>query len=198
MISREEIKMQAKGQIKGKIGMLFLAMLLMVVISSAANIIPVAGMIIVMPAMTLGYIYIYLDVCAGGEVDINRLFAGFQRLGQAICLFLLITIFTSLWALLFVIPGIIKGISYSQAFYVLAEHPEMTASEALDESKRMMDGHKWEYFVLGLSFLGWALLATCTCGILYIWLAPYMNATFVNYYHKLVALTSGPAPVNAE
>ena len=148
--------------------------------------------------MTLGYIYIYLDICAGGEVDINRLFAGFQRLGQALCLFLLVSIFTFLWSLLFLIPGIIKGISYSQAFYILAEHPEMTASEALNESKRIMDGHKWEYFVLGLSFLGWALLATCTCGILYIWLAPYMNATYVNYYHKLTAMTSGPAPMGME
>ena len=103
-----------------------------------------------------------------------------------IVLNLLIIIFTFLWSLLFVIPGIIKGISYSQSYFILAENPDMTASEALNESKRIMDGHKWEYFVLQLSFLGWTILASFTFGILFIWLVPYMECTLVNYYHKLV------------
>ncbi len=186
MISREEIKGQAKAQIQGKIGMLFLIMLLFGAIGAASNMVFFVGSLIVVPPMMLGYYYVYLDVCAGGEADVNRLFEGFKRMGQAICLYLLVVIFTFLWSLLFLIPGIIKAISYSQSFLILAEHPEMTASEALNESKRIMDGHKWEYFVLMLSFLGWELLASCTCGILYIWLAPYMTATYVNYYHKLV------------
>ncbi|HOO29294.1 MAG TPA: DUF975 family protein [Lachnospiraceae bacterium] len=184
MISREEIKNEAKQQIRGKIGMLFICMLLMVVIAGASDVIPLA-VIVIQPPMMLGSIYVYLDICAGGEVDINRLFAGFKRLGQSICLFLLISVYTFLWSLLFVIPGIIKAISYSQSFYILAEHPEMTASEALRESMEIMEGHKWKYVVLYLSFIGWVLLGAVTCGIAFIWVKPYMSATLVNYYHRL-------------
>lgn len=185
MVSREEIKSLAKGQISGKILMLFVCSLIVGAIVSVSSLIPVAGTIILVPPLQLGITYIFLDITAGGEVDINRLFAGFKRLGQSICLYLLITIFTFLWSLLFIIPGIIKAFSYSQAFYILAEHPEMTASEALNESKEIMEGHKWELFVLGLSFIGWALLGSITCGIAYIWILPYMQATITNFYHKI-------------
>ncbi len=185
MVSREEIKGLAKGQISGKIGMLFVCMLIMSAIMGASCVIPAVGTLILVPPLQLGMIYIYLDVVAGGEVDINRLFAGFKRLGQSICLYLLVNIFVFLWSLLFVIPGIIKMLSYSQAFYILAEHPEMTASEALNESKMIMEGHKSELFVLYLSFIGWSLLGAITCGIGYIWIIPYMQATFTNYYHKI-------------
>lgn len=186
MISRVEIKMKAKEQIKGNIWMLFLVAIIYAVICGAANLIPVVGAFVVVPPLSLGLIFIYLDVCAKKGVEVGRLFAGFQKMGDAIVLTLLITIFTFLWSLLFVIPGIIKGISYSQSYFILAENPDMTASEALNESKRIMDGHKWEYFVLQLSFLGWTILASLTFGILFIWLVPYMECTLVNYYHKLV------------
>jgi len=185
MVSREEIKSLAKGQISGKIAMLLVCSLIMGAIVGVSSFIPVAGTLVLVPPLQLGIIYIYLDISAGGEVDVNRLFAGFKRLGQSICLYLLVNIFIFLWSLLFVIPGIIKALSYSQAFYILAEHPEMTASEALNESKMIMEGHKSELFVLYLSFIGWALLGAITCGIGYIWILPYMQATFTNYYHKI-------------
>ena len=92
--------------------------------------------------------------------------------------------------MLFVIPGIVKGLSYSMAHYVLADHPEMTARQALNESKRITQGHKGELFVLNLSFLGWQILASFTFGILYIWLIPYMQATVANFYRSLTAKTT--------
>ena len=76
------------------------------------------------------------------------------------------------------------------ANYVLANHPEMTAREALNESKRITMGHKGELFVLGLSFLGWQILATFTLGILYIWLLPYIQATYANFYRSITDQTT--------
>ena len=70
-------------------------------------------------------------------------------------------------------------------FYLLSDNEDMTAAEAQKKSIEMMRGHKWEYFVLNLSFIGWAILALFTFGLLYIWLMPYMEATLANYYLKL-------------
>jgi uncharacterized membrane protein len=70
-------------------------------------------------------------------------------------------------------------------FYVLAEHPEMSGKEAIDESKKIMDGHKWEYFVLSLSFILWYLLGSVTFGIAYIYIIPYISTTITNFYHEI-------------
>ena len=69
-------------------------------------------------------------------------------------------LYIALWSLLFIIPGIIKSFSYAMAPYILAEHPEMTASEAITESRHMMDGNKWRLFCLDFSFIGWSLLCS--------------------------------------
>ena len=84
-----------------------------------------------------------------------------------------------------IIPGIIKGIAYSQAMYILAENPEIGGREAISKSQEMMRGHKMEYFILLLSFIGWSILASLTFGLLYIWLIPYMNATYANFYQSI-------------
>ncbi len=95
-------------------------------------------------------------------------------------------LFVFLWALLLVIPGIIKGISYSMTQYLLADCPNVKARDALKLSMRMMNGHKWEYFVMGLSFLGWILLSALTLGILSVfYVDPYMRSSFAEYYLEL-------------
>ena len=95
-------------------------------------------------------------------------------------------LFVFLWALLLVIPGIIKGISYSMTQYLLADCPNVKARDALKLSMRMMNGHKWEYFVMGLSFLGWNLLSALTLGILSVfYVDPYMRSSFAEYYLEL-------------
>ncbi|MDE6607266.1 MAG: DUF975 family protein [Lachnospiraceae bacterium] len=92
-------------------------------------------------------------------------------------------LFTSLWSMLFVIPGIIKSYEYRMIPYLLAENPRLEYSEAFRISKELMDGQKWDTFVLDLSFLGWALLAACTCGILSVfYVAPYIAYTDVELY----------------
>ncbi|MBE5940084.1 MAG: DUF975 family protein [Lachnospiraceae bacterium] len=95
-------------------------------------------------------------------------------------------IYTFLWSLLFIIPGIIKSYEYRMIPYLLAENPDMTKDEAFALSKRMMDGNKWDAFVLDLSFIGWNLLSICTCGILSIfYVNPYIYATNAELYLAL-------------
>ena len=92
-------------------------------------------------------------------------------------------LFVFLWSLLLIIPGIIKGISYAMTQYILADCPNVKATDALKLSMRMMKGHKWEFFVMGLSFLGWELLSALTLGILGVFYAgPYMRSSFAQYY----------------
>lgn len=95
-------------------------------------------------------------------------------------------LFRKLWGLLFVIPGIIKSYEYRMIPYLLAENPQMSSKEAFARSKEMMQGNKWDAFVLDLSFLGWHLLSICTCGIVGVFYSgPYCNLTGAELYHKL-------------
>lgn len=94
-------------------------------------------------------------------------------------------LFTFLWSLLLIVPGIIKSLSYSMSLYIKRDRPELTAREAMCESERIMKGHKMELFILQLSFIGWALLSLLTCGLGFLLLAPYSYTTTAAYYETL-------------
>ena len=95
-------------------------------------------------------------------------------------------LFTVLWSLLFIIPGIVKAYEYMMIPYLLADNPQMTKEQAFAESKRMMQGQKWKAFVLDLSFIGWYILSGLTLGILAIfYVSPYVNATHAALYEAL-------------
>lgn len=187
-MTRAELKAKAKEQLKGKIGKFFLCELIIVALGAACGFIPVIGWIasiFVTPALSIGLILVYLGVTKGEDVEISNLFNGFQYMGKALWLGILVGVFTFLWALLFYIPGIVKALSYSMSYYILAENPNMTAREALNESKRITNGHKMDLFVLGLSFIPWILLVIVTCGIAAIYVVPYMQLTNTNFYHSI-------------
>lgn len=98
----------------------------------------------------------------------------------------LMTLFTSLWSLLFIIPGIIKAYEYRMIPYILADNPEMSRKEVFKKSKELMTGNKWNAFVLDLSFIGWHILGFCTCGILELfYVLPYHLLTNAELYHEL-------------
>lgn len=98
----------------------------------------------------------------------------------------LTNLFIFLWSLLLVVPGIIKSLEYMMVDYILADNPNISPMEALRESKQMMCGHKWNAFVLGLSFLGWEILNLFTVGLLDVfYVRPYMEATFAELYLEL-------------
>ncbi len=180
-MDRAELKMRAKQMMKGNMGMLIVCMVIAGIIEGICSSFAVGGILVTGPLL-LGSAYVYLNLTRGYAPDVNVLFSGFSRFLDALVLSLLRSIFTFLWSLLFVIPGIIKAISYSQAFYILAEHPEMSGKEALDESIVIMDGHKMEYFMLGLSFIPWLLLIAVTFGIAALYVVPYMETTYTCFY----------------
>ena len=187
-MNRAELKAAAKAQIKGNIGILFLCSVILFAIGFACGLIPAVGPIasyVVTPPLSLGLVMIYLGLTEGQKAEVATMFKGFQQFGKSILLFVLIAVFTFLWSLLFIIPGIIKGLSYSMAYYVMADNPEMTAREALNESKEIMKGHKGELFVLQLSFILWMLLSVVTFGIALIYVMPYMSCTTANFYQKI-------------
>lgn len=114
--------------------------------------------IVISGAGKLGYAIFNLKLVDNKDAAFSDLFSQFDRLGAGFCMNFLMGLFTFLWSLLLVIPGIIKSFSYAMTPYILAEHPEMTATEAITESRRVMDGNKWRLFCLGISFIGWSLL----------------------------------------
>lgn len=142
------------------------------------------GFIITTP-LTLGFNKVFLELIDNKAATFKTFFGGYEFAGKSIWLGFLVYFFTWLWTLLFIIPGIIKSISYSMAFYILADNPRLTAREALNESKRIMRGRKWEYFVLQLSFVWWILLGVVTFGLSFIYVGPYIQATTANFYNKI-------------
>ncbi|MCI8294219.1 MAG: DUF975 family protein [Hespellia sp.] len=116
-----------------------------------------------------------------------------QYVNLVVTMFLM-HLFTVLWTMLFVVPGIIKMYEYRMIPYILAENPGMNRQEAFAISKRMMMGKKWETFVLDLSFIGWWILSACTCGILGIFFVmPYVQATNAEIYtaNRAIAYNEG-------
>ena len=119
------------------------------------------------------------DACG---FNVETLFSGYKDFGRVFGTLLLQNIYIFLWALLFIVPGIIKSISYSQTSFVLKDNPTLDLNAAIERSMAMMEGHKMEYFLLQLSFIGWFLLSILTCGILMLWVNPYQYATNAHYY----------------
>ncbi len=146
--------------------------------------------IVLIGPLTLGVTIANINLIRKGEVEFTSMFDGFKNFVSALCAYLLVVIFTFLWSLLFVIPGIIKSYSYSMTMYILADHPEMGANDARKASIRLMKGNKWRLFCLQFSFIGWILLSMLTFGILMIWISPYMKAAEAAFYNSLVAQTT--------
>ena len=188
-MSRQELKAKAKEQIKGNIGILFVMMLIVGAVGGLANVIPVVGSIaaaiVVIPAFSIAMVIVYLKLVSGVKPEIAELFQHFNKFWASFKVTFFMGLFTMLWSLLLYIPGIIKGLSYSMSMYILAENPDMPALEAIDRSKKMMDGHQMELFVLMLSFIGWYLLCMVTFGIAAIYVVPYMSATLANFYNNI-------------
>lgn len=142
---------------------------------------------LVLPIIGYGYRLTMLRLSRGEEVTFEMLFEGFssKQSFTLVLTYLIVLIRILLWSLLLIVPGIIAAYSYSQVFFILADHPEYSASEAIEESKRIMMGNKWRYFFLTFSFIGWAFLAVLTLFIGYFFLTPYMNVSFAKFYDSI-------------
>ena len=114
--------------------------------------------LIVGGAVRLGYARFNLNLADGKDAAFSDLFSQKDRLWDGFCMKFLQGLYIALWSLLLVIPGIVKIYSYAMTPYIMAEHPSLTANEAITESRRIMDGNKWRLFCLDFSFIGWELL----------------------------------------
>ncbi|PHS52364.1 MAG: hypothetical protein COB01_07540 [Lutibacter sp.] len=127
-----------------------------------------------------------LNLSRNSEARFEQLFDGFKKnMGNSIIAYFLMVLFIILWTLLLIIPGIIAAISYSMIFFIIADDETISPMDALDKSKKMMNGYKWKYFRLGLRLFGLALLCILTLGIGFLWLIPYAHVSCAKFYEDI-------------
>lgn len=145
--------------------------------------------ILVLVPFTLGYANALRRLLVSGDNEVlrNSVRIATDHYWHKVWGMLLAAIFTFLWTLLLIIPGIVKSFSYAMTKYILEENPELSANEAIDRSRAMMRGHKFDLFWLYLSFIGWVILSIITCGIGFIWLVPYMETAEAAFYEEVKA-----------
>ncbi len=119
--------------------------------------------------------------------DVFKYFNGWKNLKRSSFTFFLWYLYYCLWMMLFIVPGIIKYYSYSQTFFILDDHPELSPNQAITLSRKMMDGHKAELFWLQARFGGWGLVSLLSGGVGALWYLPYLCTTSVEFYEKVKA-----------
>lgn len=134
----------------------------------------------------LGYCSFLLKQHDGEKAEFGDLFSKFDQFGQGFAQAFLRGLYVFLWSLLLIIPGIVKSFSYAMTPFIMVEHPDMSANEAITASRELMDGRKTDLFWLGLTFIGWSLLSLLTLNLGSIALNPYMNAAYAAFYRSLV------------
>lgn len=202
-----ELRAQARERLEGKWGTFVLMTFLMLVIQTILQIPGYIGSLLeilspenVLASLSFSNISNILSLLAlplswgltvsllrnhrEESVDLENLFDGFRggRYTRVFCALFLVNLFTFLWALLLIIPGIMKAFSYALTPYILLDEPELTARHAITRSCEIMEGRRWKLFCLYLSFIGWGILSLLTFGIGFLWLAPYMNASIAAFY----------------
>ena len=205
LMKRSELKEKAKKSLRGKYGQSILALVIFALLTgipagiasinsdnqdtTMAIIRIVAAIVGILLASLLGpgLVSFFIKVSRNRKVDFKELFAKANLWVTWLFSTILMNIFVWLWTLLLIIPGIIAAYRYRLTPYIIVDNPKVGALEAITKSKEMMKGHKFDLFVLDLSFIGWTILAVFTFGLLYFWLAPYMNTTYSNFYNSLKA-----------
>ena len=202
-----ELRAQARERLEGKWGTFVLMTFLMLVIQTILQIPGYIGSLLeilspenVLASLSFSNISNILSLLAlplswgltvsllrnhrEESVDLENLFDGFRggRYTRVFCALFLVNLFTFLWALLLIIPGIMKAFSYALTPYILLDEPELTARQAITRSCEIMEGRRWKLFCLYLSFIGWGILSLLTFGIGFLWLVPYMNASIAAFY----------------
>ena len=202
-----ELRAQARERLEGKWGTFVLMTFLMLVIQTILQIPGYIGSLLeilspenVLASLSFSNISNILSLLAlplswgltvsllrnhrEESVDLENLFDGFRggRYTRVFCAIFLVNLFTFLWALLLIIPGIMKAFSYALTPYILLDEPELTAKQAISRSCEIMQGRRWKLFCLYFSFIGWGILCLLTFGIGFLWLAPYINASIAAFY----------------
>ena len=197
-MNRVELKTQAKENLKDKWLIVIAAFLLVEISTGSATlswIEPIFGSLgiiaIFLIPIHVGYARMHYNIALGNQENLGDLLLAFNEKSYVRSLLggLLMFIYIIGWMLLLVIPGIIKAIAYSQTFFILQDpdFDHLSGNEAIAQSQEMMNGHKMEFFILGLSFIGWYILSGITFGLLLFYVAPYVEQTMAGFYLKLKA-----------
>lgn len=178
---------EAREVLSGQWGLAALCMFIACVLSVTVSLVPVVGTVLALLLLPLnfGLTLVFLRLYRGVSIEIPTLFEGFKDYGRIFCTLFLQNLYVWLWSLLLVVPGIIKSYSYAMTSYILADRPELKNNAAIEESMRMMDGHKMRLFLLDLSFIGWGILCVLTLGIGFLFLSPYMSTARASFYEDL-------------
>ena len=134
-----------------------------------------------------GFTVYFLNLIRNEDIRYERLFDGYKDFVRLFLAGFLVTIAVIIGICLFIVPGIIIAMMFSQTEFILKDDKEISAADAIMKSMRMMEGHKAELFWLIFSFIGWFILACLTLGIGFLFLAPYFNSTMAHYYEDLKA-----------
>lgn len=184
----KDFRQRAWQSLSGNWGIAILAYLLVGIVNGVAASATVGiGSWLIAGIIGVGYASFCLSLGRREDVKIEQLLDGTKDLGNNFLAGLLVSLYTFLWTLLFIVPGVIKSLSYSMTYYILRDNPGMLASEAIKRSEEMMMGHKWQLFCIYFSFIGWFLLSILTCGILTFFVAPYLSQTTAEFYRYLNA-----------
>ncbi|WP_114166847.1 DUF975 family protein [Exiguobacterium sp. TNDT2] len=143
-------------------------------------------MTLLIAPLAVGWSWLVLSVSRGEQPGVSKLFEPFKTgyVKHVLAPFFM-GLFIFLWSLLLIIPGIIKAFSYSLTYYILRDEPELSALEAITESRRLMDGHKMDAFKLVLSFIGWFFVGVLTLGIGFLYVYPYFTTTYATFYDSI-------------
>lgn len=197
MLTSKEYRQLAADTLQGKWGEVAIFTLVYIAIVGAASfspkyiVLPVSDLLgniitLALLPMQWGYYVYFLAKTRQQKADIDYLFIGYKDFGRIFGTLFLQSIYTCLWTLLLIIPGIIKAFSYAMTPYVLRDEPELSYDAAITRSSQLMRGHKAELFFLYLSFIGWALLCLLTLGIGFLLLMPYVRTAEAHFYENLL------------
>lgn len=178
------IQSAARGMIRGFAGPAMLATLIVTLINGAASSLYALSLLIVGP-INVGYVLYCMKIMDQKTSDFNILFAGFNNFVNTLVAGLLYSLIVIAGFILLIVPGIIAACGLSMTYIIMAEDDKISGIDALQLSWNMMKGHKWEYFCLNCRFIGWILLSILTLGILTLWVQPWMQMSYINFYRKL-------------
>ena len=192
-MSNSELKERARMQLGGGIFTNNWLLAVVAILADGAILAAVGGVsqgiatLLLAGPLTYGVCYLFLKQSRDGDqMMLNDLLAGFRDdLGQTLLIGLMTAIFTALWSLLLVVPGIVKSYSYSMAYYLKIDHPEWDWKRCINESKMLMDGHKMDLFVLDLSFIGWFIVGALCVGVGTLWVEAYHSAARAQFYEAI-------------
>lgn len=166
---------------------LLVVLIYSLIIGAASTVSSGLATVVISGPFMLGLAGCFLAIVRNGGVKVENLFDGFKNdFLQSFLLGLMTSVFTFLWSLLLIIPGMVKAYAYSMAWYIKNDNPSYDWKQCMDESQRLMMGKKWNLFCLDLSFIGWIIVSVFTCGIGVLWVEPYMQAARASFYESLI------------